>query len=180
LAHLARGAAVVAGLIELHPEDVVRLPGAVRERRERDARRRLSDVVGRDPGAEHHHFAGASLGVRAETYRRVGGLDGCAALEDQAFGAKLARHGIPVLRAADVRVLTSARTDGRALRGLSVDLAVSMWREQRRYRAESFTLEELRTAKEAATVSVVLPAKECAGTIGAVLETTVAPAVQAG
>ena len=114
LAHLARGATVVAGLIELEPKDVMRLPAAVRERREGDARRRLADVTGSDPGAEHHHFAGASLGVTAQTYRRVGGLDACAALEDQAFGAKLARHGIPVVRAADVRVRTSARTDGRA------------------------------------------------------------------
>jgi glycosyltransferase involved in cell wall biosynthesis len=180
LAHLARGAVVVAGLIELYPDDVVRLPDAVRGRRERDARGRLSDVAGRDPGAEHHHFAGASLGVTAETYRRVGGLDGHAALEDEAFGAKLARHGVPVLRPADVRVRTSARTDGRARRGLSVDLAVSTWREQRRYRAESFALGELRGAKQATTISVVLPAKECAETIAGVLETTVGPASEAG
>jgi glycosyltransferase involved in cell wall biosynthesis len=180
LAHLARGAVVVAGLIELYPDDVVRLPDAVRGRRERDARGRLSDVAGRDPGAEHHHFAGASLGVTAETYRRVGGLDGHAALEDEAFGAKLARHGVPVLRPADVRVRTSARTDGRARRGLSVDLAVSTWREQRRYRAEAFALGELRAAKQATTISVVLPAKECAETIAGVLETTVGPASEAG
>jgi glycosyltransferase involved in cell wall biosynthesis len=180
LAHLARGATVVAGLIELFPEDLARLPDAVRRRRERDARRRLSDVSEREPEAEHHHFAGASLGVTAETYRRVGGLDGCTALEDEAFGAKLARHGIPVARAADVRVLTSARTDGRARRGLSVDLAVSTWRERRRYRAVDFTLDGLRTAKQATTVSVVLPAKECAGTIPGVLQTTVAPASRAG
>jgi glycosyltransferase involved in cell wall biosynthesis len=180
LAHLARGAAVVAGLIELYPDEVGRLPDAVRERRERDARQRLSDVSQRDPGAEHHHFAGASLGVTAETYRRVGGLDGCGALEDQAFGAKLARHGIPVLRPADVRVRTSARTEGRARRGLSVDLAVSMWREARRYRADAFALEELSAAKRATTVSVVLPAKECADTIAGVLESTVAPALEAG
>jgi glucosyl-3-phosphoglycerate synthase len=179
LAHVARGAAVIAGLIELYPDEVVRLPDAVRGRRERDAQRRLADVADRDPDAEHHHFAAASLGVTAETYRRVGGLDGCAALEDQAFGAKLARHGIPVLRAADVRVLTSARTDGRARRGLSVDLAVSMWREQRRYRADAFTLDALRAAKQT-TVSVVLPAKECGATIAGVLETTVAPAREAG
>ena len=180
LAHLARGAAVVAGLIELDPDDVACLPDAVRRRRERDARRRLSDVVDREPGAEHHHFAGASLGVTAETYRRVGGLDGCAALEDEAFGAKLAHHGIPVVRPADVRVRTSARIDGRARRGLSVDLAVSMWREKRRYRASAFTLEGLRAAKQTTTVSVVLPAKECAGTIEGILETTVAPAARAG
>ncbi len=180
LAHVARGAAVVAGLIELSPDEVAHLPDAVRERRERDAQRRLSDVSERDPGAEHHHFAGASLGVTAETYRRVGGLDACAALEDQAFGAKLARHGVPVVRAADVRVRTSARTDGRARRGLSVDLAVSMWREQRRYRADAFALSEVLAAKQATTVSVVLPAKECAETIARVLETTVAPAAEAG
>lgn len=180
LAHVSRGATVVAGLIELYPEDVVRLPDAVRGRRDRDARRRLAHVTERDPGAEHHHFAGASLGVTAETYRRVGGLDGCEALEDQAFGAKLARHGVPVVRAADVRVRTSARTDGRARRGLSADLAVSLWREQRRYRADAFTLGDLHGAKAAATVSVVLPAKECAETIGAVLETTVAPVRNAG
>jgi glucosyl-3-phosphoglycerate synthase len=180
LAHLARGAAVVAGLIELYPEDVLHLPRAVRERRERDARQRLSEVTRRDPEAEHHHFAGASLGVTAETYRRVGGLDGCAALEDHAFGVKLARHGIPVVRAADVRVRTSARTDGRARRGLSVDLAVSTWRERRRYRADAFALDRLRAGKRTTTVSVVLPSKECAGTIAGVLETTVAPAREAG
>jgi glucosyl-3-phosphoglycerate synthase len=180
LAHLARGAAVVAGLIELYPEDDAGLPGAVRGRRERDARQRLSEVARGDPRAEHHHFAGASLGVTPEIYRRVGGLDGCAALEDEAFGAKLARYGIPVLRPADVRVRTSARTAGRARRGLSVDLAVSTWREQRRYRAAEFTLDGLRAAKQTTTVSVVLPAKECAGTIEGVLTKTVAPASHAG
>jgi glucosyl-3-phosphoglycerate synthase len=79
-----------------------------------------------------------------------------------------------------VRVRTSARTDGRAHRGLSVDLAVSMWREQRRYRADAFVLDELHAAKGVTTVSVVLPAKECGDTIAAVLETTVAPAQEAG
>jgi glucosyl-3-phosphoglycerate synthase len=180
LVHLEQGAAVVAGLIELYPDDITRLPAAVRERRERDARRRLSDVTRREPRAEHHHFAGASLGVTAEVYRRVGGLDGCSALEDEAFGAKLARHGIPVARPADVRVRTSARIDGRARRGLSVDLAVSSWREQRRYRAGAFTLQGLRTAKQTTTVSVVLPAKECADTVSGVLETTIAAARRAG
>jgi glucosyl-3-phosphoglycerate synthase len=180
LAHVTAGANVIAGLIELHPEEAVRLPDGVRARRERDAQRRLSDVSENDPVAEHHHFAGASLGVTADTYRRVGGLDGSPALEDQAFGDKLARHGIPVVRAADVRVRTSARTDGRARRGLSVDLAVSLWREQRGYRAEAFSLEDLRATKQTTTVSVVLPAKECSETIGRVLQTTVSPAVNAG
>lgn len=180
LAHLARGTAVVAGLIELGSDDIERLPAAVKRRREQDARRRMSDVRTGEPDAEHHHFAGASLGLTADTYRRVGGMEGCAALEDEAFGAKLARHGIPVVRPADVRVRTSARTDGRARRGLSVDLAVSLWREQRRFRAEAFGLAELSAAKQATTVSVVLPAKECADTVPRVIATAVAPAVEAG
>lgn len=180
LAHVAQGAAVVAGLIELDPQEVARLPGPVRRRRDHDAHARLSEVVQHDPAAAHHHFAGASLGVTAKTYRRVGGLDDCAALEDEAFSAKLAGHGVEVVRAADVRVRTSARTDGRARRGLSVDLAVSLWREQRRYGAGAFTVEDLRAAKGRTTVSVILPTKECAATIGAVLEATVEPLTAAG
>jgi glucosyl-3-phosphoglycerate synthase len=179
LRHLAHGATVVAGLIELDPADAACLPGEVLRRRERDARSRLAEVAIREPLAEHHHFAGASLGVTAATYRDVGGLDGISALEDEAFRAKLARHGVAVLRPADVRVRTSARTDGRARRGLSVDLAVSMWREQRRYRASAFSLEDLRAAKQTTTVSVVLPAKQCAATVGGVLKSTVGPALRA-
>jgi glucosyl-3-phosphoglycerate synthase len=180
LAHLARGARVVAGLIELHPDDAAVMPGAVRRRRDRDAAHRLSELIGREPHAEHHHFAGASLGVTAETYRQVGGLEDWTALEDHAFGVKLARRGIPVLRPADVRVRTSARTDGRAHRGLSVDLAVSMWLEQCRHRADDFTVDGLRIAKGTTTVSVILPAKECAETVQDVLRTTVAAASAAG
>jgi glucosyl-3-phosphoglycerate synthase len=180
LAHLARGARVVAGLIELDPQDAAVMPGAVRRRRDRDAAHRLSELIGREPDAEHHHFAGASLGVTAETYRQVGGLEDWTSLEDHAFGVKLARRGIPVLRPADVRVRTSARVDGRARRGLSVDLAVSMWLEQCRHRADDFTIDGLRAAKGTTTVSVILPAKECAETVEDVLRTTVAAASAAG
>jgi glycosyltransferase involved in cell wall biosynthesis len=180
LSHVARGAGVVAGLIELDPDDAALLPDRVLRRREHDARRRLLDVALREPDAEHHHFAGASLGVTAATYRSVGGLEGREALEDEAFAAKLASRGIAVLRPSDVRVRTSARVEGRARRGLSVDLSVSVWRERRRYRAGDFASEELHVAKGATAVSVVLPTKECAGTIAGVLQTTVAPAVGAG
>jgi len=88
-AHLAAGARVVAGLIDLHPDEILRLPGAVRARRERDARQRLSDVAVQDPAAEHHHFAGASLGISVETYRRVGGMDAHRALESRESRGKL-------------------------------------------------------------------------------------------
>ena len=79
----------------------------------RDAAIRLRAVRRADPDAAHHHFAGASLGVTAETYRAVGGIEPLAALEDAAFALRLAEHGVPILRAADVRVRTSARSGGR-------------------------------------------------------------------
>jgi hypothetical protein len=169
----------VAGLVELEPSAELELPGSVLLRRKSDAAVRLADVRALDPAAEHHHFAGASLGMTAEVYRQVGGLDPTAALEDEAFAAKLRKHGIAVLRASDVRVRTSARSEGRARRGLSVDLAVSSWADRRRYAASDFEIETVRAAKRD-LVSVVIPTKECGGTIGGVLDQTVGPLREAG
>jgi glycosyltransferase involved in cell wall biosynthesis len=177
LAHLRNGASVVAGLIEL--DDEHELPNAVLRRREANAALRLTHARKLDPTAAHHHVAGASLGMTADVYRRVGGLEPLAALEDEAFAARLHAHGIPVLRAADVRVRTSARADGRARRGLAVDIAVSSWAERRRYQADAFTIEQLRSRKSA-TVSVVIPARECAATIAGVIDRTVGPLRAAG
>jgi glucosyl-3-phosphoglycerate synthase len=180
LAHLAGGAQVVAGLIELDEAEAARLPAQVLQRRESEAARRLAHVFELEPEAAHHHFAGASLGVTAAVYRRVGGIQDPPALEDEAFASRLREHGVPVLRAADVRVSTSARAEGRARRGLSVDLAVAVWQERRRYRAEDFSIPEMRSAKGAAWVTVVIPTKRCAETIEGVLRTTADPLRQAG
>ena len=105
---------------------------AARARCSSGARRDAADAAGGacaavDPDAAHHHFAGASLGVTAAAYRAVGGIEPLAALEDAAFAERLAAARDPDPAPADVRVATSARTDGRAARGLSVDLAVSTW-----------------------------------------------------
>jgi glycosyltransferase involved in cell wall biosynthesis len=180
LAHLARGAEAIGGMIELDPSDVKGLPLEVRRRREADAQRRLRTVRKSDPDAAHHHFAGASLGINAQTYRRVGGLDPSPALEDEFFAERLGRHHVPVLRPADVRVRTAARTQGRAQRGLSVDLAVSSWLARRRYRAAQFDVGLLKELKRSTTVSVVVPTKNCAATIERVLDGTVGPARLAG
>jgi hypothetical protein len=180
LAHLHTGARAIAGLIELEPAELDRLPHGVRRRRDRDAADRLRRVRRTDPSAGHHHFAGASLGVTARTYRDVGGLEPLAALEDQAFAGRLDAHGIPILRAADVRVHTSARSRGRVSRGLSVDLEVSLWREHRRYRADDFDPPALAERKGATTVSVIIPTKECAATIEAIIGETVQPLAALG
>jgi glucosyl-3-phosphoglycerate synthase len=178
LEHLGRGADVIAGAIELATEET-QLPTAVLDRRRQDAETRMAAVTAVDADAAHHHFAGASLGVNAEVYRQVGGIEASRALEDEAFAGALARHKIPILRPADVRVRTAVRTDGRAARGLSVDLAVSTWLARRRYTAAEFDLDELRE-RDRPSVTVVIPARECAATVAGVIETTVGPAYDAG
>jgi glycosyltransferase involved in cell wall biosynthesis len=180
LVHIDAGADAVAGLIELDPDESQRLAPEVLRRRRRDATQRLELVRQTDPGAAHHHFAGASIGVTAGVYRAVGGVEPVAALEDAAFAQRLADAGILVLRADDVRVRTSARADGRATRGLSVDLAVSSWASGRRYVAGSFPPGLLRRHKGAMSVDVVIPTKECAETLGGVLTGTVRPLREAG
>jgi glucosyl-3-phosphoglycerate synthase len=56
-----------------------------------------------------------------------------------------------------------------------VDQAVSRWYERRRYRAEQFDPARLDSDKGETTITVLIPAKECAATIGGVLEKTVTP-----
>ena len=180
LAHVAAGACAIAGLIELDPGEAAALPAAVRARREREAGARLRRVRSVEPDAAHHHFAGASLGVTAATYRQVGGIEPVSALEDAEFAQRLSVHGVPILRASDVRVLTSARADGRVRRGLSVDLAVSQWYERRRYRAEEFAPDRLRAGKAETTVTVIVPTRDCAETIDRVVRDTVGSAVSHG
>ncbi len=180
LAHIDRGADAVAGMIELDADEAARLPAGVLRRRERDAARRLHRVRRIDPSASHHHFAGASIGITAERYRAVGGLPAQPALEDAALADRLIAHGVPIVRAADVVVRTSARDAGRAVRGLAVDLAVSKWSEDRRYRAADFPPARLRELKGRHTVTVIIPTKECAETIGRVLRETVGPLRAAG
>ncbi|HEY1507685.1 MAG TPA: glucosyl-3-phosphoglycerate synthase [Solirubrobacteraceae bacterium] len=180
LDHLRHGERVIAGLIELDESSAAALPADVLRRREREAAARLARVRERDPTAAHHHFAGASLGVTVATYLDVGGLEPVDALEDAAFEARLRAHKIGILRAADVRVRTSARSSGRARRGLAVDIAVSTWCARRRYRAGEFPIQRLLEAKDTATVTVIVPTKECAATIAAVLDDTVAPLARAG
>jgi glucosyl-3-phosphoglycerate synthase len=179
LAHMERGADVIAGAIELAIEDVS-LPAAVLDRRHRDAATRMAAVTAIDADAAHHHFAGASLGVNAEVYRQVGGIKSSRALEDEAFADALALHKIPILRPGDVRVRTAVRTDGRAARGLSVDLAVSTWLARRRYAATEFDLRRLSEREDRPSVTVVIPARECASTVAGVIETTVGPAYDVG
>ncbi len=175
------GARAIGGRAALSPAELAALPGDVRERRELEAHARLERARGHaDAPAriEHHQFSGASMALTAATYARVGPLEPRAGLEDEGLERLLRRHGVPIDRLAAVRVSTSGRTGGRAPRGLAVDLRRAGWLSARRYRADDFALAELAERKQV-TVSLVLPTREVAATIGPVLD-AIAPLERAG
>jgi glucosyl-3-phosphoglycerate synthase len=156
----AGGAQAIGGEVEVEGLD-----SGVAQRRQARLAARLRGL----PGAAHPHFSGASIAVTAETYRRVGGLEPRAALEDEAFARALAGARIPIARIAGARVRTSARPAGRAFRGLARDLALDAWLERNAYGPCLLTPGEL-AARKTATVSVVVPAREVATTIGPTVE----------
>lgn len=117
---IAAGADAVAGLVTL---DVAGLHPGVLARRREAAVARLGRVRAHSPDAEHHHFAGASMGLTAAAYRRLGGIEPLVALEDDALERRLRGEGLRIARRTDVQVTTSGRLVGRAARGLAHDLA---------------------------------------------------------
>jgi glucosyl-3-phosphoglycerate synthase len=169
LALAQSGAEAIGGLIELDRDEAGLLTQQALHERERRATERLRAVLSLEQVeiAEHHQFSGASLALTAQAYRRCGGLPVRAALEDEALEQELRARGIAIHRSRSVRVTTSARTGGRAPRGLAQDLARADWRTRRSYVASEFPLERLLAAKTS-SIALVLPAREVAATIGAV------------
>ena len=180
LALVAAGAEAIGGLVELDPAEAAALDPATLARRDQRAAARLAAVRRADPASEHPHFAGASLGVTAGAYRRAGGLEPRVALEDEAFGERLTSAGVAIARSRRVRVRTSARAESRAGRGLGRDLEVGEWLARRRFEGAAYDAAALLERKGARVISVILPAKRCAATIGAVLDTAVMPFAEAG
>ena len=177
----SEGAMAIGGRIELDPHEAAKLHPAVIEARGAQAQERLARIRSRTPLHDvpreeqcgHHQFSGASLAVTARTYREVGGLPISEALEDEALERALEDRGIQILRTGRVHVTTSARTDGRASRGLARDLALADWRARRSFRAAQFTTEQLLESKTG-SISVVLPAREVATTIGEIVDSVMA------
>jgi glucosyl-3-phosphoglycerate synthase len=173
LALAGAGAEAIGGLIELDPTERRALDPQAIAVRERSTAQRLISTIEQTTGeapVEHAHFSGASLALTAVAYERCGGLPVRAALEDEALAQALTRQGIAIHRSRRVRVRTSARTDGRAPRGLAQDLARADWRARRTYHADEFSLERLLAVKQH-TVALLLPAREVSQTIGAIAET---------
>jgi glycosyltransferase involved in cell wall biosynthesis len=171
------GAEAIGGEVRLDPDEAAALPDGVLARREADLAARTAAAAARGP-AEHAHFSGASLGVTPRAYRRAGGMAWMAALEDQELEDRLAAAGVAIHRLRPVSVVTAARTEGRAERGLARDLELARWSSERRYAGTGFSLPDLLAAKTT-TVAVILPTRECAATIGPILD-RVAPLRAAG
>ena len=75
-----------------------------------------------DPWPRHHQFFGGNLGVTADAYCRAGGLPPLPSLEDVALEDALRRLDARIRRSPAVRVVTSARQEGRTPLGLSSQL----------------------------------------------------------
>lgn len=181
LAAADAGHAVVAGDVRIDPAEAL-APEAAR-RRSSAAGARIAAVRAIDgDDVAHHHFSAANLALTARAYDACGGMPTPDALEDEALLHAVRVAGIGVHRTAAAVVHTSARTTGRATRGLAVDLALESWRASRRHHHDEFGLPRLARAARASgvRVAVVVPAKEVAATIGGVLERTVGPLVDAG
>lgn len=125
---LAAGADAVGGRIRFDPSCPLD-PGPLRWHRldaaVHLARCRLEDLldpVAADPWPRHHQHYGASLAVTLRAYRQVGGLPRVPHLEDQALVDALGLLDLRLRHSAAVKVLTSARQDGRAEVGLAWQL----------------------------------------------------------
>ena len=173
----AAGAEAIGGEVILDPTEAAALPPSVLAGRAADLAARTVAAAARGP-AEHAHFSGASLGVTPRAYRRAGGMAWMAALEDQELEDRLAGAGIAIHRLRPVSVVTAARTEGRAARGLARDLELGRWLAERRYDGAAFSPAALVEAKST-RVAAILPTRECAATIGPILD-RLAPLREAG
>ncbi len=77
------------------------------------------DPLPHDAFPNHIWCWGANLAVRATMLAAVGGSPAVALAEDRALHAVLLRHGARIRDSEAVRVLTSARSDGRAPGGFA-------------------------------------------------------------
>lgn len=121
----AGGADCVAGYIDAHPSEIVRLGSDFLHRGRLEDRylRAMAEIYARcdpkphDPWPNHRVSSGASLGVTLAAYLSIGGLPPRPVGEDAALTHALECAGFKVRHAMDVWVSTSCRFDGRAQGG---------------------------------------------------------------
>jgi glycosyltransferase involved in cell wall biosynthesis len=115
LAAAAAGGDVHLGTVALEPDDVVSFAAWVDSYTEASR-----------GGAGHGHVHGASMGVRATSYLRVGGFAALDHDEDVDLVTRLAASGAQIVWDESCPVVTSSRLAARAPRGVARDLALSL------------------------------------------------------
>lgn len=127
LREIAAGVDAVAGYVMADPMELMELPSNILERGavEWEYQQLAAELVARadpeahDPWPRHNQNCGASAAITVAAYRRIGGLPPRPVGEDRALFEALRRADGKIRHSLDAHVVTSARTDGRALGGLS-------------------------------------------------------------
>ncbi len=127
LAGLRHGAAIVCGRALISPMEAAMIPAHLHADDARECRfislldnlAWLLDPEPHDPPPRHTEASGASLAVRAERFRRVGGIPAISAGEDRAFVRALWMIDARVRHDPAIQVTVSGRVDGRAEGGMA-------------------------------------------------------------
>ena len=127
LAALRLGADAVAGRAEIEPQGAALIPAHLHAMDARecayaallDEIRSILDPDPADPWPRHDEHSGASIAVTVQAYRRAGGMPAVRLGEDRAFFDALRRIDARIRHDPSVRVVVSARLEGRAPGGMA-------------------------------------------------------------
>jgi Glycosyl transferase family 2 len=137
LAALDRGADIVCGRAVIDPLEAMLIPAHLHADDARECRLiALLDELAwaldpeiHDPLPRHTEASGASLAVRAEAFRRVGGIPAVPSGEDRAFVRALWMTDARVRHDPAIRVVVSGRIEGRAPGGMADTIRRRMTRQ---------------------------------------------------
>lgn len=125
LDHFAAGADLVSGAVEVDEDAIDALRGNVRRCGAIEAAYFSAldllwqDLTNGTGPAFKVRAMGASLAIRANVYRQIGGLPTPMVAEDKALAKAVLCEGFNLVEASDVRVRTSCRINARAIGGMA-------------------------------------------------------------
>ncbi len=151
LARLRRGADIVCGRAVIDPVEAAMIPAHLHadDALECHLIARLDDIAWaldpepHDPPPRHTEASGASLAVRADAFRSVGGIPAIAAGEDRAFVRALWMMDARVRHDPAIAVTVSGRIFGRAQGGMADTI------RRRMVVQDAFTDDQVEPASEA-------------------------------
>lgn len=151
LAALRQGADIVCGRAVIDPVEAAMIPAHLHADDALECRlialldklAWLRDPEPHDPPPRHTEASGASLAVRGEAFRRVGGIPSIPSGEDRAFVRALWMIGARVRHDPAIAVCVSGRVIGRAKDGMADAI------RRRMVRQDAFTDDQVEPAADA-------------------------------